>query len=259
MTKWILSLLVTLVLLGQSETYASSNAAGAIVAPDRVIPFAKQVERELAERGALVAIVARQGRAPEDLPDGIEYTHVAFWVYSEMRLESGEVLNGYVAHNLYQSLDDLDRGQLVRDFPAEFFGETVNLHAGIIIPSPAVQERLLAFIESPGYARLFIPDYSLVANPMVRKYQNCTNFVLNALVGAIYQTSDPEEVQMHINEHFTPQKLRVNPFERLVGSIFIDGIATSDHGRNIQTATFRSLKRFMDRFDLTQVAFDVSE
>eukprot|EP00435_Cladocopium_sp_Y103_P077243 s1_g982.t1 len=254
-----MSLLVCFVLIGQAQTQASSNAAGAIVAPDRIIPFAKQVERELASQGALVAIVARKGRLPDDLPDGIEYTHVAFWVYSEMQLEDGEVINGYVAHNLYQSLADPDRGQLVRDFPAEFFGETVDLHAGVIIPSPQVQQRLLAFIESAGYERLFIPDYSLVANPLKRRYQNCTGFVLNALVGAVYQTGNPTEVQYHINAHFVPQTLRVNPLERLVGSIFVDGIATSDHGREIQTATFKSLKTFMDEFDLIESTFEISE
>lgn len=243
----------------QPNAYASSNAAGVINDPDRVLPFAKRVERELAERRALVAIVARVGRDPEDLPEGIEYTHVGIWVYSEIRLQDEEQVNGYAVYNLYQSLNDPGRSELVTDFPPEFFGNVVELEAGVIIPAPEVQRRILEFMQTPGYEALFVPEYSLVANPLKRDYQNCTGFVLNTLIGAVYRTSNVAEVQAHVNAHFVPQKLGVSLLERVVGSLFLEGVATRDHDGDIRTATFASLRRFMEQYDLMQEAIVIRE
>jgi hypothetical protein len=188
MTRTFFTALLLFTVALFSHANASSNSNGVINQPERVIPYAKQVEQELAKRGARVAIVARVGQAPEDLPSGIEYTHVAFWVYSEMTLPSGETINGYAVHNLYQLANDASESELVTDFPVEFFGDVYELRAGIIIPEPAVQQRLIEFIGSQNYKGLHVPNYSLIANPHQRKFQNCTNFVLNSLVGAVYQT-----------------------------------------------------------------------
>ncbi len=99
-----------------------SSAASAIETPERVIPFAKKVERELGQRGALVAIVSRMGRDPKQMPDGIgDYTHVGIWVYSEMTAADGRKVNGYAVYNLYQVAGDEGRSELKQDFPAEFF------------------------------------------------------------------------------------------------------------------------------------------
>lgn len=242
-----------------SNVYASSNSNGVIVQPERVIPYAKRVEHELAKRGAHVAIVARVGQDPEGLPSGIEYTHVAFWVYSEMALPSGETVNGYVVHNLYQLVGDSSQSELITDFPVEFFGDVYELRSGIIIPEPAVQQRLIEFIGSEDYKGLHIPNYSLIANPHKRRFQNCTNFILNSLVGAVYQTGNVQEIQSHINTYYEPQKIGVNGFERLFGSIFIKAVATSDHDGDIKTSTYGSLLKFMNKYDLVQSSFEITE
>jgi hypothetical protein len=248
-----------LVFTTQREAFASSNPAGEIVQPERVIPYAKHVEQELAARGARVAIVARVGRDPEDLPSGIEYTHVGFWVYSEMTLPNGEVVNGYVVHNLYQMADNPDRSELVSDFPAEFFGDVFELRAGVIIPEPALQQLLLELIGTKGYRDLHVPNYSLIANPRKREFQNCTNFVLNTVVGSVYQTADEREIQAYINAYYEPQKIGVSGFERLLGPLFVAGVATSDHENDIRTSTFGSLSRFMKMYDLTSDVFEIVE
>lgn len=259
MTRITIVFTLFVTLLAQTSAFASSNSGGAIAEPERVIPYAKRVEQELATRGARVAIVARVGRDPEDLPSGIEYTHVAFWVYSEMQLPDGEKVNGYVVHNLYQQADDPDSSELITDFPAEFFGEVFELRAGVLIPTPAVQDRLASFIGSKEYNGLFVPRYSLVANPLRRDYQNCTNFVLNSVVGAVYQTGDVAEVQTHINDYYQPQKVGVNGLERLFGPLFVAGVSVDDHGRDIRTSTFGSLARFMTKYELAAEAFEITE
>ncbi|MEO0961623.1 MAG: DUF2145 domain-containing protein, partial [Pseudomonadota bacterium] len=161
----VLAVGLTVSLIPHQATAQSSASSGVIMNPERVIPFAETVERELAARGARVAIVARVGRDPDDMPDGIEYTHVAFWVYSDIETADGKTVRGYAIHNLYQEADDAGRSFLTIDYPAPFFGEVFDLRAGVIIPTPQVQEKLLKIIASPTYKSLHNPNYSLVANP----------------------------------------------------------------------------------------------
>lgn len=47
--------------------------------------FSKRVDRELAQRGIQVAIVARLGQPRSTLPKAERYTHVGFAVYSTIK------------------------------------------------------------------------------------------------------------------------------------------------------------------------------
>lgn len=246
-------------LIAHQAMAQSSASSSLIVNPERVIPFAKSVERELASQGARVAIVARVGRDPEGMPDGIEYTHVAFWVYSDIETADGKTVRGYAIHNLYQEPDDAGRSFLTIDYPAPFFGEVFDLRAGVIIPTPQVQEKLLRIIASPTYKSLHNPNYSLVANPFRDDDQNCTNFVLRNLVAAIYGTDDKAQITANIAAHFTPQRVGLSGLQRAFGPLFVDGFETSDHDGPIRTSTFGALGRFMDKYGMTQTQFEVDE
>ena len=239
----------------------ASSAAGTIEAPEKVIPFAKKVERELAERGALVAIVSRMGRDPKQMPDGIgEYTHVGFWVYSEMTAADGSKVNGYAVYNLYQTEEDAGRSELVQDFPAEFFGSVFDLKTGVVIPTPEVQMEILRVLNSPAYEKLHVPAYSVVANPYEWRYQNCTNFVMNVLVAAIYGTEDREEITGHLRAYYEPQQVKLSGITRAFGSVFVDGFATSDHeGGALRTSTFDSIARFLTRYGMADAVLEVTE
>lgn len=74
------------------------------------------------------------------------------------------------------------------DFPVDFFAGVQKLKAGIVIPTPELQRRLLATIQSDVYRDLHVPAYSAVANPFTLEYQNCTEHTLDVLNAAIYQT-----------------------------------------------------------------------
>lgn len=237
----------------------SSAAAEGIREPDRILPFAKRVERELAERGARVAIVARLGTDPASLPDGIDYTHVGFWVYSDIKMEDGRSLRGYASHNLYQLSENRGRSALIQDFPPEFFADVVEMKTGIIIPSPELQERLLAVIESDLYRKLHVPEYSLVANPNRRTYQNCTNFVASVLAAAIYGVEDPVEVTALLESHYKPQKIGLGGFERFLGRVFVDGFETDDHDGQIYSSTFGSVAGFLETQGLAAERFTIVE
>jgi hypothetical protein len=89
MTRILMALLLAAIAALPALARAGSDAAGAPILPAaQVATFAERVERDLAERGAQVAIVARMGR-DGDLREGIRYTHVAFWVHSDITDASG--------------------------------------------------------------------------------------------------------------------------------------------------------------------------
>ncbi len=263
-TRILFAFMLTLALFTANAgpaTAQASSAAGTIEAPEKVIPFAKKVERELAERGALVAIVSRMGRDPKQMPDGIgEYTHVGIWVYSEMTAADGSKVNGYAVYNLYQTEEDAGRSTLVQDFPAEFFGSVFDLKTGIVIPTPEVQAEILRVLNSPAYGKLHVPAYSVVANPYDWRYQNCANFVMSVLVSAIYGTDDRAEITGYLKAHYEPQQVKLSGVTRAFGSIFVDGFATSDHeGGPLRTSTFDSIVRFLTTYGMAEAVLEVTE
>jgi hypothetical protein len=239
-----------------TEANAGSSEADDPTLPiEDVSDFADQLQADLAARGAHVAIVSRVGRDPAQLPDGISYTHVGIWVYSNITMEDGRTVRGYAVHNLYQRAHDLDVSDLVQDYPADFFAGAYSLDAGVIIPDPRLQEKLLSVINSPAYGKVHNPHYSVVANPENDVYQNCTEHTLNVLMAALYDTDDLDRIKANIRAHFEPQTIDVNPIKRLVGPLVMDGLAMDDQTGRIQTTTFTSIARFMATHDLSDASY----
>lgn len=225
---------------------------------EQTASFAKQVERLLAERGARVALVARIGRDPDDLPDGVEYTHVGLWVHSRITTADGRQIPGYAVFNLYQSAQDPDRSSLVQDYPLDFFAEVFEQRAGVLIPTPQMQARLARLIASPAYAALHDPRYSLLANPHQDRYQNCTSFVLDLSLAAIYGTTDRAQLRANARAWFQPATIDVDPLRRLLGPLFVGGVHTDDHDGAIATATFGSLVQFYQSYGLAAQVLEVT-
>ena len=217
--------------------------------PDQVITFAKKVERTLAEQGTHVALLARMGRPQAEMPDGMHFTHVAFAVYSEITTADGRKLPGYAIHNLYQLHEHPDVSELVVDYPVDFFSAVAELEAGLIIPSPQLQERLLQVIGSPTYRALHDPHYSLIANPYTMGRQNCTEFVLDVIQSAIYQTGEIGTIKAHTKAYFKAQEVNVNPFKLLLGSMFSAEVSMSDQTGAPVTATFETIGEYLRSFD----------
>jgi hypothetical protein len=257
--RLLLAVALTAGLALPAHAAMSSATDGTIRNPARVIPFAKKVETLLAERGAVVAIVARVGRDPKEMPNGITYTHVGIWVYSEITKPDGRKVPGYVAHNLYQNEKDNNRSELVDDLPVQFFGNVAELKSGIIIPKPELQVALLKQLASPGYKDLFVPNYSVVANPYSWRYQNCTNFVMANILAAIYGTSDKTEVTAHLRASYEPKAVPISGVVRALGPIFVDGFHTDDQDGAVKTSTFESIAAFLQRYNLAEDVIEVRE
>jgi len=98
---------------------------------EEVARFAKSVEQSLAENGVLLALVGRIGRPQEELPPGVEFSHVGLAVYSKIQTADGRVLPGYATYNLYQKTDRFDESELVQDYILDFFLGAQELKVGI--------------------------------------------------------------------------------------------------------------------------------
>lgn len=242
------------VMLIGSPAYATSFSGSSAQAvqhfqAEEIMGFAKKVERSLAAEGARVAILARMGRPLSEMPEGMRFTHVAFAVYSTITLANGNNVPGYAIYNLYQKDDRPDVSLLAQDFPVDFFAGVARLEAGIVIPSPELQQRLLEVIGSPVYASLHEPHYSLIANPYTLGRQNCTEFVLDVINAAIYQTSDINIIKANTNAYFKAQTVNVNPFKLMLGSMFSAEVSTSDHQGKPVTATFEKIAEYLQTYD----------
>jgi hypothetical protein len=259
MKRFISVIALALVTLVPFPAAAGSSAASNPVLPvAEVAAFSNRVQQDLAGRGANVAIVARVGRDPALLPDGIQYTHVAFWVYSRITQADGSTGMGYRIYNLYQQPGDLTRSDLVQDTPADFFAGAHRLDAGIIIPDARLQRKLLDVIASPAYAALHNPSYSVLANPWSSQFQNCTEHTLDVLMAALYDTTDPRQIKANIAAYFEPQQVRLNGLQRLLAPAASQALTTADHGSVVKTATFGSIARFMEGNDLAELTYRIT-
>jgi hypothetical protein len=216
---------------------------------EEIITFAKKVERTLASKGAHVAILARMGRPLSEMPRGMRFTHVAFVVYSQIQTADGRTLPGYAIHNLYQYDDKPNTSRLVIDYPVDFFSGVAHMEAGILIPSAELQQRLIKVIASPAYAAVHEPRYSVIANPYNEGRQNCTEFILDVINSAIYQTSNVKQLKQVAQKFFVAQPVEVNPFKLLLGSVFSAEVATSDHPSKPVTATFERISDYLLKYD----------
>ena len=247
MTRLSAIFALILSLLLPSLAWAGSEpAAGAPVRSQQTIAaFTDELQRKLAEKGAHVAIVGRSGRSPDSLPDGIRYTHVAYWVYSEMTRADGSTYTGYRVYNLYQQGEDGRSSALIQDSPEEFFAASFELDAGIIIPDIRLQKKLLKTIASPTYEYLHNDSYAVLANPMTTTFQNCTEHTLDVLMASLYGTKDKARIKANINAYFDPQPVEVSGMKRLLAPAAAPALTTADHGSQVATATFGSIARFM--------------
>jgi hypothetical protein len=198
------------------------------------------------------------GRPLSEMPEGMHFTHVAFVVYSNITLADGTNVPGYAIYNLYQKNDRPNLSDLVQDYPVDFFSGVAELEAGILIPSPELQQRLLTVIASPTYTSLHQPRYSVIANPYTIELQNCTEFVLDVVNAAIYQTSDIKLIKANTKVYFKAQPVKVNPFKLMLGSMFSAEVSTSDQRGTPVTATFEKISDYLQTYDKGSKVFSVT-
>jgi len=260
--RW-LALLLAVVTLFRPAAEAGGSAESKVgvekFGEAAIRDFALKVNDELDARQVNLAIIARAGRLRSQMPAGIAYTHVAFIVFEPVRRDDGTVFHTYTVYNLYQGDKGRDdRSYLAQDFTYDFVKGVAEPDVAICVPDEALQRRILAVIRSPAYRALHTPDYNLVANPWVDRYDNCVTHTLKICVAAIYQTDDRARIYEDIRAYFRPTPIRLGPLQS-VGSVFMSGISREDIDRSgLQTATYDSLKAFLDSNGLVKEVFTVT-
>lgn len=223
--------------------------------------FSKQIENDLASRGARIALVFRTGRPRNKLPEGIAYTHGAFWIYRDITTADGHVVHGYAVYNLYAGDGKAwaaDQSRLVQDFPLDFTRGSAVDDVAVIIPSPEMQRRMLAVVDSPSYEGLHNPSYSLVANPWRATHQNCNSFMLDVIAAAAWDTSSRDQIRANLVANYRPTPVKADPILRIFGPIADTRLKTDDQGGAIQTATYESIAAFMKDNHLLEAAYSLS-
>ncbi|MFT4089722.1 MAG: DUF2145 domain-containing protein [Asticcacaulis sp.] len=230
---------------------SGDSAAGAtFLTPAIAAPFAKQIEQDLAAKGARVAIVFRSSQPHEKLPDGVSYTHGAFWVYSDLKTPDGRTLKGYASYNLYHGNGETlakNLSYLKQDFPYDFVKGSAEEDVAILIPTPEMQRRLMGFIGTSDYEALHVRDYSLISNPHDPRYQNCVEFMLDVISAVAWETKDYTQIKANLTAHFKPTPIRTNILQRTLGPAVDNRIRLDDQEGDIATATSESLSAFMEQ------------
>lgn len=227
--------------------FSAQGATGRFT-PVEVADFAKQIERDLAFKNARLAIVYRAGRPRDKLPDGISYTHGAFWIYGDTKTADGRTVKGYAVHNLYHGDGKtlpMDQSLLKQGFPFDFISGSTADDVAVIIPSPEMQQRLIATIMSPTYAKMHIPRYSTVSNPHDAKYQNCNEFMLDVIAAAAWQTDNYTQIKANLSAHYQPTLVKTNAVMRLFAPVVDSRLPMDDHKGQIRTAAYESMATFM--------------
>jgi hypothetical protein len=259
MTRLFSLIFVIFLTMLPSFAAAGSSEAGKPKLPQAdVAAFANRVQQDLAARRANVAIVARMGRDPALLPPGVLYTHVSFWVFSNIRGADGRTGRGYQVYNLYQLSSNQSRSNLVQDTPADFLAGAHRLDFSVIIPDVRLQEKLLKVIASPTYSALHNPRYSVLSNPANSQLQNCTEHTLDVIVASIYGTQSKPQIKANIAAYFQPQENRLGGVKRFLASSASEALTTEDHGPKVATATFGSISRFMSTNKLVSEIYRIT-
>ncbi len=238
--------------------FSAQGAVATHLTGEQAAAFSKQVERDLAAKGARIAIVFRTGRPRSELPDGISYTHGAFWNFVPINLDDGREINGYAVYNLYHGDGKTlakDKSYLHQDFPLDFVAPTAVDDMAVIIPSPEMQRRIMEVMASPTYKALHIEPYSLVSNPHDIKYQNCNEFMLDVIAAAAWHTNDMKQIKANLKQHFKPTEVKTNLIERLLGPIADSRLKTDDQRGPIMTVTYESMATFMKDNGLLQETY----
>lgn len=223
-----------------------------------IADFSKQIERELAARGAYVALVFRSGRARADLPEGLRYSHGAFWVYTEMPTASGAMHYGYAVYNLYFDPRATRRSYLYQDWPYNFVAGDAVGQVGVVVPSAEMQVRILDVIASDSYHLLHEPRYALYSNPAEMTYQNAPEFLLDVISAGAWQTTDRIQIKVNIAHYFRPERLRLGWWTRWIAPWFDRRLRFEDQqGALIETASYDSIANFLLRYEMASDVFEV--
>ena len=218
---------------------ASTDSGDALFARETLENYGQQILNDLKRKDVKFAIISRSGQERAKLPEGVMFTHSAFF----RRNEAGE----YDVYNLYHGEENRIRSSLVIDTSADFLRLLKERDAGILIPDAATQNLLHEFLENPEYGAMHNADYSLISNPFDLRWQNCNEFMLYVFAAAIWDTTDREVLRQKLQNTIVPTELKVSFIRRYYGPKVDERLILKDHGKKVFTTTFATLTQLLEQ------------
>lgn len=212
---------------------------------------AQALDAEYRQHGTQLVLLARQG---QDLSKyGLVYSHYG-WAYRT----PGGVWR--VAHKLNEC--GTAGGHIYRQGLGQFFLDDLwRYEAAIQVPTPAVQQALLAFLTQPTALRLQSEPYSMVSYAWGLKYQQSNQWATETLAAAL----NPDLIQNRAQaqgwlkaQGYEPGALVIRALSRLGGRMTMANIAFDDHPNDqrfasrIETVTVDSVARWLERSQLAE-------
>jgi hypothetical protein len=252
-----------LALLGATSPLSAGSAptvtALDLFGEDTVRNFSAALAERLYEREVMVAFVARCGRAREDLPAGITFTHAGIAVFEAIRHEDGSTSHGYTVYQIYQGAEGRkDRSFIAQDFLYDLSVGMVEPEIGVLVPSLPLQRRLLVALRNGTPQAIHNPAYNLLDNPHDDRFDNCITWLAKLTFAAIYETTDPARIHRNLVDYFPARPLKL-PWYTGLGAGFIEGMTLEDRARDGSSgvATFDTLRLFLEQEALLAEAFVV--
>ena len=212
---------------------------------------AQALDERAARDGTRVVLIARAGQNLSEY--GLRWSHLG------IAYRDSEALGGRGAWRVVHKLNQCgtDRSGLYRQGLAEFFGDGLHAHeAGIVVPEPALQGRLIQQIKDDRLlARLHEPRYNMLAYPWSGPYQQSNQWAIETLAMlAEPQVGSRLQARAWLRAmDYRPQTIYVSTVKRLGARIGTAHIAFDDHpferrmAGQIDTVTVESVFAWMQR------------
>jgi hypothetical protein len=204
----------------------------------RGLALATRTQEALDASGARVVFVARSG---QDLRKyGLRYSHMGI---AYKRDPDGPWRVLHELNHCTEATSALYR-QGLGDF---FLDDPWRYETAWAVPSPVIQERLLALLFDDARATsLHDRHYNVVAYPWSTRYQQSNQWTIETLAAAMEPAIDSRErAQAWLKlKGYEPTTLRLGPLTRLGARITSANVAFDDHPNE---------KRFSDRIETASV------
>lgn len=259
-TRCIWRYLASLILLlgGLHSAFAGTACSDAPPKPESIqqaFQVAYNLHQKLEAAQPQIALVARVG---QDLSKyGVRYSHIAF-VRKDTAANQWRTVHLLNACNSNQSA-------LWHEGLANFFLDDLHAYeALLVIPSPAVQAKLLAVVNDESAIKaMHQPLYNMVAYPFSEKYQNSNQWALELLAQALSQqaafvspiTNRKQAQQWLKLTNYEPTTMKLGPMTRLGARMFKANVAFDDHPSErrfadlIDTVTVESMAAYIRKVD----------
>lgn len=225
--KKIFNLVVLLSISFAFNAHAGTACSEKAPTPQNVqsaLNLALKAKTALDASGAQVALISRIG---QDLSKyNLRYSHIGFvwrdhpqgpWLMVHELNDCGTASSALYNEGL---------GNL-------FLDDVFAYESQILIPSPAIQQRIVALLSSGQAKKLHDGHYNMLAFPFSTKYQNSNQWVLETLTAALslenpIYTREQAQAWLKISG-YQPTTLDIPTFTRLGARMLKANIAFDDH------------------------------